>query len=226
MSTEPPSWGDGLTPPPVPPPPPPGYGAAPSYGAPTAPPYGAPQPGYGYPPAATKPPKKLWLIIGAVLAVLGLIGVGIGVSLVVTVMNSKPTAEHTFTAGESTNIHIDAGGRKLIFATTDAAQHNLHCDVSSPDVSSGVLIKPYDGSFTLNQWTAIFTVNVEQASDYTITCSGQPGDTFGVADDVAVGGLVAGILAIVGGSGVTILGIIVLIIAAVVRSRRKKALQL
>jgi hypothetical protein len=175
---------------------------------------------------AKKPPKKLWLIIGAVLAVLGLIGVGIGVAMVVNVMNSEPTAEHTFTAGESTTIHIDADSRKLIFANTDAAKHNLHCDVSSPDVSSGVDINQYDGSFTLNQWTAIFTVHVQQASDYTITCSGEPGDTFGVADDVSVGGLVVGILCIVGGSGVTILGVIVLIIAAVVRSRRKKALGL
>jgi hypothetical protein len=90
-------------------------------------------------------------------------------------------------------------------------------------VGTGVNIKQYDGSFTLNQWHAIFTVHVEQASDYTVTCSGQPGDTFGVADDVSVGGLVTGILCIVGGSGVTILGFIVLIIAAVLRSRRKNA---
>jgi hypothetical protein len=216
MSTNPPSWGpgDGMTPPPVPPPP--NYGAPPAY---------YPPPGYGYAtaPPAKRPPKKLWLGIGAVLFVLGLIGVGLGVSLVVKVMNSPPTAEHTFTAGESTTVHIDAGASKLIFATTGAAQHNLHCDVTSADGIGGVEITQYDGSFTLNQWTAIFTVHVKQASDYTITCSGQPGDTFGVADDVGVGSLVLGIVCIVGGGGLAILGVIVVIIAAVLRARRRTA---
>jgi hypothetical protein len=221
MAMEPPSWasGEGMTPPRVPPTPPGTYGNAPG-----VPGYG-PQPGSSYgapPPAAKRPPKKLWFVIGAVLLILGLVTVGIGVSTIVNVMGSAPTAEHTFASGGSTKVHIDAGARKLIFENTRAAQHYIHCDVSSPDVGTGIKIKQYDGTLTLNQWHAAFTVDVPQASDYTIACKGEPGDTFGVADDGGVGGLVVGILCSIGGGLAAMLGVAILVIAAIVRARRRR----
>ena len=57
----------------------------------------------------------------------------------------------------------------------------------------------YEGSLTINQWQALFTVTAQTASDYAITCDGASSDQFGVGGDAKATPLVGGIFAIIGG---------------------------
>lgn len=187
------------------------------------PPGHAGQPGYGWgppPPPRRRGPKKLWYVIGATLLAAGLLGVGAGVATIVDVMAEQPDDAHIITAGESTRVPFEAGETRVIFAGTEAAEHDINCDVASREISSGVQIQQFSGDLTLNRWQAVFTVDVEQPGEYSITCTGAPADTFGVGGDVSVGQFVAGVFGLVVGIGVAVLGIITLIITAVLRHRR------
>lgn len=226
MSTDPPSWPPGGGP--NRPPPPNqyqnvgGYAGQHDYGAHGWPP---PPPAGAFPPPASSSktsPKKLWYLIGAIIVVLGIVGVGLSATAIVNVISQRPTEEHTFAAGQSTTVHFDAGERKVIFASTEATEHYTNCNVSSRDVSSGdgVEIQQYNGSLTLGQWAAVFTVSVKEAGNYTIRCTGQASDTFGVGGDAKVGQFLAGVAGVIAGGGVALIGVVALVITAVLRRRR------
>ena len=181
MSNDPPPWNPAGTPNPAPTPPAdwqPGYGAQPGI---RLGPTNRVSPGaYPMPPARKPPPKKSWYIVGAVLTVVGLIVAGFGIGVVVNSTGTQPASEHTFRAGGSTTVHIDAGETKVVYIAnaTAAGAHHVHCDTVGGDSASGSLdMKQYQGRLTLNQWDATFTVTPSQSGDYTIRCTGAPSST-------------------------------------------------
>jgi preprotein translocase subunit Sss1 len=131
-------------------------------------------------PAARKPtPKKYWYAVASVLTAVGLIVCGVGIGMIVNSVGMQPTSEHTFGAGGSTTVHIDAGETKVVYVAnaTAAGGHRVHCDTIGGD-SGSVQMNRYRGSLTLNQWDATFTVTPSTTADYTIRCTGAASDTF------------------------------------------------
>lgn len=136
--------------------------------------------------------------------------------------DAAPDAEHTFGSGEMTTVHFDAGETKVIFAADPGENHHVECNVSTRIGSDDdITVDNYDGTLTINQWQAVFTVTVRNASDYTVTCEGAASDEFGVGGDATPGLLVGGIFAIIGGGFLAAFGILTLIVTAILRQRRK-----
>ena len=148
-----------------------GYAAQSGYGwgPPTAFPPGA----YPMPPARKPAPKKYWYAVAAVLTAVGLVVGSVGIAMVVNSIGRQPTGEHTFGAGESTTVHIDAGETKVVYVAnaTAAGGHRVHCAATGGD-SGSIEMKQYQGSLNLNQWDATFTVSPSQSGDYTIRLHG------------------------------------------------------
>jgi hypothetical protein len=216
---------DAASPTPTPPgsPPPsgyqPGYAAqpGPGWGTPTAYPPGA----YPMPPARKPPPKKVWYAVAAVLIVVGLIVCGVGIGIVVNSLGKQPASEHRFGTGESTTVHIDAGETKVVYVANATATggHRVHCDTTGGD-SGSIDMKRYQGSLTLNQWDATFTVTPSKSGEYRIRCTGAPSDTFGVGEDPGLGTIFGAVLASIAGALPVIVGLSVLTVTAWLRRRR------
>ena len=206
---------------PAPPPPAcqPGYGAQPGYG--WGPPPAFRPGGYPAPPVHKRPPKTYWYVVGAVLTVVGLIVIGVGIAMVASSIGKEPADDHTFPAGGSTTVHIDAGETKVVYvANADAAGgHHVQCHTSGGDAGA-IKMSRYDGNLTLNQWDATFTVTPSQGGDYTIRCTGAASDTFGIGEDPGVGTIVGGVLASVAGGLPLIAGLSTLTVTAWLRRRR------
>ena len=117
-------------------------------------------------------------------------------------------------------MHIDAGETKVVYVAnaTAVGGHRVHCDATGG--SGSTEMKQYQGSLTLNQWDATFTVTPSQSGDYTIRCTGAPSDTFGVGEDPGLGGIFASVVAIIAGAFIVIVGLSVLTVIAVLRRRR------
>ncbi len=221
MPIDPPDWSgaDRGNPPLMPPPAyQPRFDAHPGYGwnSPVVRPPGAYPP---YPAVGKAAPRKYWYAIGTALIVLGVVfGVGAGVKLI-DVMGKQPRTEHTFGSGESTTLHIDAGGTNVVFiANADTgARHRVHCGVT-PGV--GVAMTNYNGDLTLNQWKAYFTITASQSGDYTVSCTGSSSDTFGVGGDLHMGDFVGAFVAGLGGLALMSVGVLTLVLTAVLRRRR------
>jgi hypothetical protein len=173
------------------------------------------------PPTHKPAPKRYWYAVAAVLTAVGLAVCGIGIGMVVNSIGEQPTSEHTFGAGESTTVHIDAGETKVVYVAnaTAVGGHRVHCDAAGGD-SGSIEMKQYQGSLTLNQWDATFTVTPSQSGDYTIRCTGAPSDTFGVGEDPGLGGIFASVVAIIAGAFILILGLSALTVTAWLRRRR------
>jgi hypothetical protein len=197
----------------------PGYGAQPGHG--WAPPTTFPPGGYPMPPAPKRAPKRYWYAFAAVLTAVGLAVCGVGIGMVVNSIGKQPASDHTFGAAESTTVHIDAGETKVVYVAnaTAAGGHRVHCDTTGGD-SGSIEMTQYQGSLTLNQWDATFTVTPSQTGDYTIRCTGVPTDTFGVGEDPGLGGIFASVVAIIAGAFIVIVGLSVLTVVAVLRRRR------
>ncbi|MBP3085484.1 hypothetical protein [Mycolicibacterium fortuitum] len=181
----------------------------------------APHPFPGYPPRKA-PPKKRWYGVGAALLLVGLAVVGFGVFGLATVFDVAPDAEHSFANGEMKTVHFDAGETKVIFVA-DRGEHDTgQCSISTPTGSDDdIKMDNYEGSLTINQWQALFTVTAQTASDYAITCDGASSGQFGVGGDAKATPLVGGIFAIIGGGFLCVLGIVTLVVIGLLRWRRK-----
>ena len=145
-----------------------------------------------------------------------------GVFGLAKVFDGAPDAEHTFANGEMKTVHFDAGETKVIFVA-DRGEHDTgQCSISTPTGSDDdIKMDNYDGTLTINQWQALFTVTVQKASDYAVTCKGAASDEFGVGGDAKPVSLVGGIFAIFGGGVLCVAGILTLVITALVRRRRR-----
>ena len=183
---------------------------------------GQPYPPPGYfpgPPQRKAAPKKLWYGAGAALLIVGvLVAVFGGVGMIGNFSDAAPDAEHTFGNGETTTVHFDAGETRVIFVAEPDENHNVRTRTGSDD---DIKMDNYDGTLTINQWQALFTVTVQKASDYAVTCKGAASDEFGVGGDAKPVSLVGGIFAIFGGGVLCVAGILTLVITALVRRRRR-----
>ncbi|GBE65223.1 hypothetical protein MFM001_16850 [Mycobacterium sp. MFM001] len=223
MPIDPPDWSgaDRGNPPLMPPPAyQPRFDAQPGYGwhSPVVPPPGAYPP---YAPVGKRAPRKYWYAIGTALIVLGVVfGVGAGVKFL-DIMGKQPPSEHTFGSGESTTLHMNAGGTNVVFiANADTgARHRVHCDVT-PGV--GVAMTNYTGDMTVNQWKAYFTITASRSGDYTVSCTGSSSDKFGVGGDLRMGEFVGAFLAGLGGLALMAVGVLTLVLTAVLRRRRAR----
>lgn len=198
---------------------PPGYPGQPGHGWGMAPPY--PQP---YPPARKPPPNKLWYVVSAALLAVGLVVVvGVGVGIIVHSFGDEPDAGHSFPAGGSTTLHIDAGQQKVVYVANAraAAAHQVHCDTTGDD-GKAVSMSRYPGGLVLNRWEAMFTISPDRAGDYTVRCSGAPSDTFGVGDNPGLTPVLGAVLAALFGALLLIAGLSILTVALVLRRRRTR----
>ncbi|MBP2453748.1 hypothetical protein [Mycolicibacterium lutetiense] len=188
--------------------------------------------GYGYgpppgyfpgPPQQKSAPKKLWYGVGAALLIVGLLVAALGgVGMIGNFSDAAPDAEHTFGNGETTTVHFDAGETKTIFVANPGENHHVRCNVRTRTGSDDdIKMDNYDGTLTINQWQAVFTVTVQKASDYAVTCKGTASDEFGVGGDAKPASLVGGIFAMLGGGFLGFLGIVTLIVTAILRRRRR-----
>lgn len=215
---------------------PPGY---PTPGGPTPPggppgqgwgqPAGPPPPGFSPPRDATeRRPRKLWYAIGGVLVALGVLGGGIGAATMLAgevsdLTAGAPTADHTFGNKGTTTVRIDAGASKTIYVTQRTPRRNLTCTARGTEGQRKPTLTEYRSDVTVNQWRALFTLTVQDAGEYSISCSGPSDASYGVGEHVTgsqVAHSVVGVF-VVGGIGAVfvIAGLIVLAVTGIRRSR-------
>lgn len=222
MSTQPPGWSDRPLPAPQPFP---GRQYPPGGAAPTGYGYGPPAPGHvpgypPYPPQRKAPPKKRWYGVGAALLLAGVAAVAFGAFGLSAFSDAAP--QSSFGSGEMTTVHFAAGETKVIFVANAGEKHHVRCNVGTRTGSDDdIKMDNYDGSLTINQWQAVFTVTAQNASDYAVKCEGVASDEFGVGGDAKATSLVGGIFAIVGGGFLCVLGIVTLLVTAILQWRRK-----
>lgn len=185
--------------------------------------YGPPPGYYPGPPQQKAAPKKLWYGVGATLLIVGVLVAALGgAGMIGNFSDAAPDAEHTFGNGETTTVHFDAGETRVIFAAEPDENHHVRCNVSTrTGTDDDIKMDNYDGTLTINQWQALFTVTVQKASDYAVKCKGAASDEFGVGGDAKPASLVGGIFAIFGGGILCVAGILTLIITALLRRRRQ-----
>jgi hypothetical protein len=224
VSNDPSAWNSGAgpnVPPPRPNPAQFGYPQAPAGSHPEQP--WSPAPGFHPPPPGKRPPRKAWYLVGAVLVLLGLVGAAVAVAMIVDVIGKAPGDSDTFSSGDAVVVQMDAGATRVVFVDSGGAgAHDVNCDVANRPGNS-VRMERFDGSLTLNDWEAIFTVTAQDAGEYRITCTGLPSDSFGVGDDVGVGGFIGGVFGAIAGAGLSFVGVVVLVVTAVLRHRRAPA---
>lgn len=157
------------------------------------------------------------------LTVVGLIVCGVGIGTVVNSIGKQPASEHTFGAGESTTVHIDAGETKVVYVANAPAAggHRVHCDTIGGD-RGATQMKQYQGSLTLNQWDATLTVTPNQSGDYTIRCTGHPSDTFGVGEDPGLRAIFVSVLTSIAGTFLIVVGLSALTVTIWLRRRRSR----
>jgi hypothetical protein len=102
---------------------------------------------------------------------------------------------------------------------TAAGGHRVYCDTTGGQ-RGDVELKRFEGSLTMNQWDATFTVTPNKSGDYTIRCTGAPSDTFGVGEDPGLGTIFGAVLASIAGALPLIVGLSVLTVTAWLRRRR------
>jgi hypothetical protein len=183
-------------------------------------------PSGGYPlnTARKPPPKKFWYIFAAVLIVVGIAVSAVGITNIANSFGQLPSAEHTFTSGGSTTVHVEADQKMLIYIENTSASGRRHIDCASTGgASGGVQLQRYQDSLSLNEWDAAFTLTAGTSGDYTVTCTGAPNDTFGIGEDPGVGDMFGAVLASIAGMLPVIVGLSVLTVCLWLRRRRRRA---
>ncbi len=124
-----------------------------------------------------------------------------------------PAADHQFTVGDATTIHLQAGESKVVYAGDPSGARAGTCTVKNP-----AQLRLYDSDLTVGPWHAVATVSADSAGDYPLECTGPDGLRYSIGGDadteltIRVSGAVAcGSAALVG---------IVLVVATAVRRRR------
>lgn len=185
--------------------------------------FGPPQQGYSQAPQgvgqapAKKPSKapKILIILGAVLLALSLIiGVVLAVIGIGGVVGGTQDLE-VFDSGSGT-ITAEEGESLQIFAEEGAPAPS--CTVDGPSVGEGTSQSSTIG-IGGRSWVSVDSFTAEQAGDYTVTCGDSP---IAVGPPVSIGGIFAGVggilLAVFGGA----LGFLLLLIGVILVIVRKK----
>ncbi|WP_129840179.1 hypothetical protein [Streptomyces sp. RFCAC02] len=176
-------------------------------------------------PANELRPRRYWYAIAAGIAlVLIVLGVAIGVYRFISVRDAVDT-DRRFANGETATVRLEPESDRALWVKYPGQSPGPECDITGP--GDPVLTDPgTDVWFTRDEtWDLLYTIDVSQAGDYTITCSSDAlsryafGETEGL---FAFGiGLVLALLLPVLGVGVCVT---VVIVTAVRRRRHRKRL--
>ncbi|TWV57101.1 serine/arginine repetitive matrix protein 2 [Streptomyces misionensis] len=195
--------------------------------------WGAPYGGYGGPPPAPPVipardlrPRRLWYVVAALL---GVVLVGTGVTLVVLVI--KNTVEsvdtaHRFAAGGQRTFSFTQGKTRAIYVFQP---ERGHVDCRVPSALADSLTKPA-GTFRVTRgarsWDRVLELTPRTGGDYPVTCASEvPGAEFALGDKPEVGGMVGGILAAIGCFLTAALAVpAICIVTAVRRGRHRRRL--
>lgn len=184
-------------------------------------------------------PKRAWFWVGGLIIVVGVVGgiLGFVLGIVGTVTDTSTDAE--FEAGgtavfQADQANTDSDSWKL-YADRDLSSSDVeqNCEVTGPDGQEVGLSAPgYHSESTVNgqTWILVSQLDITETGEYTMECaeeadagfrvgygSGFAGSFLGIA-----GSIVALILGPLLGLGV---GITVIVVTAVRRSRHKQRLQ-
>ena len=224
----PPQQPNGPVPPPWPQPAPtPGPAGVPVPGYPAV---GYPVPGYpaGYPPGPVAVPprrsgKKL-LIAAALLLTTAVIAGALAAWLMSGVFRAQPPAAAQFPSDGSTSVELRAGETKTIYVdNAGSPPQRVGCRGAAPEsATSAVTIEPVADDITVNNWRAAFTVTAGAPGTYAFTCTGSPGDTFGVGGH-ATGGRIGSSVALILLAGATGLAGLITGVLGLVRRQRSRA---
>jgi hypothetical protein len=167
-------------------------------------------PGYpaGYPPGPVAVPprrsgKKL-LIAAALLLTAAVIAGALAAWLMSGVFRAQPPAAAQFPSGGSTSAELRAGEAKMIYVdNAGSPPQRVGCRGAAPgSATSAVRIEPGADEITVNNWRAAFTVTAAAPGTYAFTCTGSPGDIFGVGGP-ATGGRIGSSVALILLAGAT-----------------------
>ncbi|MCZ8382601.1 hypothetical protein O6P37_27395 [Mycobacterium sp. CPCC 205372] len=100
------------------------------------------------------------------LVLLGLVGAAVAVAAIVDVIGKAPGEADTFNSGDAVVVQMDAGTTRVVFVDSGGAgAHDVNCDVANRPGDS-VPMERFDGSLTLDDWEALFTVTAPNAGEY------------------------------------------------------------
>jgi hypothetical protein len=185
-------------------------------------------PGYpaGYPPGPVAVPprrsgKKL-LIAAALLLTTAVFAGAFAGWLMSGVFRAQPSASDQFASGSSISVTLGAGQTKVIYV--ENAQQRVVCrnDSSESAGEDAVTIEPIRADITINNWKAAFAVTAGAPGAYTLTCTGAPGDTFGVGGPAPAGRIGASVVLILLTGLTGLAGVITGIIGLVRQLRRAR----
>lgn len=206
-------------------------------------PYPGPQPSFGGFPAPTpsspgdpagthKPRGKALIISGSVLVGVAVIAGIIAIVALVGIV-TKPGGYHRVAAGDQRTVHLDAG--KWVVYYESAAEHESSTlgraaappvRITGPDgqrVNLGYYLTDTTYDIGDRHGVAIYTFSTDHGGDYTVEVgsSSTPGSGVAIGHSL-LSGVVGWALLIVAAGLLFVLGLVLLIVGLVIRSRSKR----
>jgi hypothetical protein len=157
---------------------------APFHGPAWVPTPGDPLPGYpwGLVPQQPRPSGRKLLIAAALLLTTTVVAGVLAAWLMSGVFRVQPSPSDQFASGGLASVELRAGEAKMIYVeNAESSPQRVDCrGLSSASAARAVAIEPVSADITVNNWKAAFSITAGQTGTYKLTCTGSPGDTFGV----------------------------------------------
>ncbi|EST37180.1 hypothetical protein N566_14480 [Streptomycetaceae bacterium MP113-05] len=176
-------------------------------------------------PAHQLRPGRHWYVTAVAIAVAMIV---LSVALAVYRFNSAVDAVNTdnqWANGETVTLRLEPEREKAIWVMYPGMSPGPRCDITGP--GDPALTEGTDVSLTFDEtWDLVYTTDVQQAGDYTVTCSSQAVSRYAIGDSggmfTFVGWLILAVLLSVLGIGIC--AVIVVVTAVRRRGHRKRLL--
>ncbi|MUM15503.1 hypothetical protein FZI91_18085 [Mycobacterium sp. CBMA271] len=172
-------------------------------------------------PAPKRRLPGYWYGIGAALIAVGVIaGITVFIAAMVSVLQG-PTDE--FSGDGSVTAPFEAGTSKIIYLADTKASSAVYAHTrctARDDKNRDATVSRYDGSLSINQWSALYVVSAPEDGNYTISCAGPSDMYYGVGPRASSAAKFAIFAGPFGGVCLAAAGLVVLIVTA---SRRRQA---
>lgn len=181
------------------------------------------QPGYRPVDSAELRPKRVWFVVGAVIALAGIVAGG--VMLAYGILGIAKPMTRTFAEGETVNLRLDQD--TAIYLATEQNRYRANCEATAANGEPAAMRRP-EYSFTRHadgqEWHLIRTIPVSTPADYEVTCTQTPGP-YAISDQPDMRRFVIGVVSVFVLSGLGLLiGTPIAIVVGVKRSNHRRRL--
>ncbi|UNZ15852.1 hypothetical protein [Streptomyces sp. 891-h] len=177
-------------------------------------------------PANELRPGRHWYVTAAAIAVVLItLGGALGVYRFNDALDAVDT-HNQFANGDTVTLRLEPEREKTIWVKYPGRSPGPECDITGPG-SPGLTDPGLDVFLTRDEsWTALYTIDVPRAGDYSVTCSSQALSRYAFGEPDGLVGLAGWLMLAI---ALPVLGVIIcaviVLVTAVRRSRHRKRLR-